>query len=269
MNAQSTVDLRSGNTMPVMGLGTWQLTGNRCIESVSTALELGYRMIDTASDYNNHTQVGEALSKSSVPREEIYLVTKVEETDDAYAATKSYVRQLGLAYANLMVVHRPPAQGIGIDLWQGLIQAKAAGLTKDIGVSNYSIKQIEELVKRTGMVPVVNQIEWSPFGYSKDMLHYCQQKDIVIQAYSPLTRDKRLGEGTVRELAEKYGKSPAQIIIRWDIQHGVVPIIKATSSEHLAENSNVFDFALSNTDLERLDSLNEHYSSFGTPLQYA
>ena len=263
MNAQSTIELRSGSKMPVMGLGTWQLTGDDAVSSAAYALEIGYRMIDTSSDYRNHEQIGRAIRDSLIPRQDIYLVTKVEEDDNSYEAVKEYLGQLGMNYADLILIHRPPSRDVGTDLWKGLVQAKQEGLTRDIGISNYSIDQIEELIKSTGVTPVVNQIEWSPFGFSKEMLRYCRSKDIIIQAYSPLTRQGRLDEGPIVELAEKYGKTPAQIMIRWDLQHKVVPIVKATSREHLEENIDVFDFSIGNDDIARLDDLNEHYSSLG------
>lgn len=268
MNVQSSVNLPSGNKMPVMGLGTWGLSGGQAVESITMALELGYRMIDTSSDYGNHDQVGEAISVSIVPRENIFVITKVEEDDNAYSATKEYLGQLGLGYADLILIHRPPSRNAGEELWKGLVRAKSEGLTKEIGISNYSIEQIDELIKGTGVVPAVNQIEWSPFGHSKEMLRYCRQHDIIIQAYSPLTRTERLEEAPISDLAEKYYKTPAQLLIRWNIQHQVVPIVKATSQEHLEENIDVFDFAISNEDMAQLDGLNEEYSSLGRKPQY-
>jgi 2,5-diketo-D-gluconate reductase A len=268
MNAQSKIELKGGNKMPVMGLGTWQLRGEDCLRSISTALELGYRMIDTASDYHNHTEVGRAINSSRVPRNGIYLVTKIEEYDDAYQATEQYLEELGQEYTNLMLIHRPPESGVGVDLWQGLIDAKQAGLARDIGVSNYSIEQIQELFDATGELPAVNQIEWSPFGHDMEMLKFCREQGIQIQAYSPLTRQERLHDDTIEKLAQKYGKTPAQIMIRWNIEHKVVPIVKATSRQHLKENIDIFDFELGNDDVKQMDNFNEHYSSLGSRLQY-
>lgn len=268
MDQQSTINLRSGHQMPIMGLGTWQLRGEECVRAVGMALELGYRMIDTSSDYGNHAEVGQAINQSRIPRNGIFLVTKVEEDDDAYEAAKEYLGQLGQDYANMMLIHRPPPSGVGEELWRGLMRTRQDGLTKDIGVSNYSIEQLEELIEVSGEVPAVNQIGWSPFGHSQEMLNFCQENGIIIQAYSPLTHQERLDDEVIEDLASKYSKTPAQILIRWNIQLGVVPIVKATSRQHLQENIDVFDFEISSEDMSRLDSLNEQFSALGNSLKY-
>jgi 2,5-diketo-D-gluconate reductase A len=218
-------------------------------------------MIDTSGDYGNQRQVGRAVSKSGIPRQEIFVTTKVEEDEDTYEATTKNLLELGLEYADLVLIHRPPRHGAGGYLWEGLIRAQNEGFAKDIGVSNYSIEQMQALTLVTGKIPVVNQIEWSPFGYSEEMLQYCQQNNIIIQAYSPLTRTKRLSDPVLTDIATKYNKTPAQLLIRWNIQHGVVPLPKATSRGHIRENSAVFDFTITKKDTALLDGLNEHYSA--------
>ncbi len=268
MNMRSTINLRGGSEMPAVGLGTWQLTGEDALISVSDALKLGYRLIDTSSDYNNHEQVGQAINNSRVPRDEIFLTTKVEE-DDSYEAVKQYIKQLDQDSVDLILIHRPPHQGVGVDLWRGLIQAKIDGFTNEVGVSNYSVDELEELIKSTGVIPAVNQIEWTPFGHSKKMLRFCRQNNIVIQAYSPLTHGERIDDETVVEIAEKYSKTPAQILIRWNIECKVVPIVKATSRPHLEENLSVFDFEITKNDMQKLNNLNEKFSALGSRLQYA
>ena len=268
MNAASTISLLNGNKMPVMGLGTWKLTGEDCLRAVSMALELGYRMIDTASNYHNHQEVGQAIKSSRIPRNGIFLTTKVEENDDAFTATQDYLEELQQKYADLMLIHWPPRSGAGEQLWRGLIRARNSGLAKNIGVSNYTIEQMKQLIKTTGEVPAVNQIEWSPFGHSMEMLRFCRDNGIIIQAYSPLTHGERFEEGLIHEMAQKYGKTAAQIVIRWDIQHKIVPVIKATSRQHLKENIGMFDFEISNEDMRALDGLNEEFSALGGRLQY-
>lgn len=263
MNIQSTVTLRSGNVMPVMGLGTWQLTEDTA-DIVTKALQLGFRMVDTSGDYGTQVPVGEGIRNSGLGRENVFLVTKVEETDDAYRATKQNLGELGFNYADLMLIHRPPEHGYGQDLWEGLIQAREEGLTHDIGVSNYSIDQIQALIDSTVEVPVVNQVEWSPFGHSLELLGYCQENGIVIQAYSPLTRGERLNDTALNEIADRHNKTPGQIMIRWNLQLGTVPVIKANSEEHLRENVDVFDFELSSNDMLALDAMNEEYSALGS-----
>lgn len=264
MDIASKRKLISGNTMPVMGLGTWQLKGDDTATAVAYALGIGYRMIDTSGDYGNQRQIGRAISKSGIPRQEIFLVTKVEEDEDAYDATRKNLLELGMEYADLVLIHRPPKHGAGGHLWEGLIRAQNDGFAKDIGVSNYSIEQMHAITLVTGKIPVVNQIEWSPFGYSVEMLEYCQQHNIIIQAYSPLTRTKRLSDPILTDIATKYNKTPAQLLIRWDIQHGVVPLPKATSKEHISENSKIFDFTITKRDTALLDGLNERYSALST-----
>lgn len=266
MNKDTTRQLHTGTMIPVFGLGTWQLT-NDTAGTIAYALELGYPMIDTSSDYLTQPGVGEGIKKSKLVRESIYITTKVEETDDAYERTKSNLQELGVEYVDLMLIHRPPLVGAGEELWEGLMKAKQEGLVKDIGVSNYSIELIDKLIAASGEVPVVNQIEWSPFGHSEEMLQYCEEKDIIIQAYSPLTRKERVADKTLNEIAGKYNKSPAQILIRWNLQLGTIPIIKANQKRHLEENIAVFDFELTDADMKTLINLNERFSSLGE-LQY-
>lgn len=262
MDKNSKIELRTGNKMPVLGLGTWQLTIDTA-ETVTHALELGYRLIDTSSDYGTQPGIGKAIKNSQIDRQSIYITTKVEETDNAYQRTISNLQELDLEYADLMLIHHPPLVGAGEDLWQGLIRAKEGGLVKDIGVSNYSIKLIEQLIKASGEIPVVNQIEWSPFGHSDQMLKYCLKNKIIIQAYSLLTRGKRLNDETLIQLAQKHNKTPAQILIRWNLQLGTVPLPKANQKKHLEENIDVFDFEISNDDMKQLNNLDEDYSSLG------
>jgi 2,5-diketo-D-gluconate reductase A len=266
MDKAATQVLHTGRTIPVMGLGTWQLENAN--ETVSYALELGYRMIDTSSDYHTQPGVGEAIRNSEVERSSIYVVTKVEETDDAYQRSVSNVDELGLEYVDLMLIHRPPPMGAGEDLWEGLIRAKKEGLVRDIGVSNYSIELMNQLIEMSREVPVVNQIEWSPFGHSQEMLRYCREKRIIIQAYCPLTRGKRLDSVTLNQIARKYGKTAAQIMLKWNLQLGSVPIPKAGQKDHLQENLWVFDFEIKAEDMKKLTDLNEEYSSLGSTLEY-
>lgn len=267
MDQLSTIKLRTGSEMPVIGLGTWQLTQDT-VGTVSHALELGYRLIDTSSDYRTQPGIGRAIKRSSVDRSRLFITTKVEETDNAYTRTKSNLRELGLDYVDLMLIHRPPYIGAGVRLWDGLIRARDEELVRDIGVSNYSIDLIDELVRKTGETPAVNQVEWHPFGRSAALQDYCSGKGIAIQAYSPLTRKKRLGDRTVAQLAAKYGKSPAQILLRWSLQAGAVPLPKANQKHHLEEDLDIFDFEIDSADMAVLDGLNEHYSSLGY-LSYA
>ena len=263
MTNHSNVELRTGRSMPVLGLGTWQLNDDTA-GTVEEALRLGYRMIDTSGDYGTQPGIGEAMRRTDVERAAIYLVTKVEEDEDAYEATRRNLDELGVEHADLMLIHRPPRTGAGRELWEGLIRARDEGLAVDIGVSNYSIEQIDELISSTGETPAVNQIEWSPFGWSREMLDFCARHGIVIQAYSPLTRARRLDNERVRSVAARHGRTPAQVLLRWSVQRGAVPLPKANRRDHLAENLQALEFDLSGTDLDVLNSLNEAYSSLGS-----
>jgi 2,5-diketo-D-gluconate reductase A len=263
VDINSRYPLRTGGSMPVMGLGTWQLT-NDTAGSIARALESGYQMVDTSGDYGTQPGVGSAIRQADVARDEVYLVTKVEEYEDALQASGRNVEELGLDQVDLMLIHRPPATGAGVDLWKGLIAARDDGLTADIGVSNYSIPQIQELTDATGELPVVNQIEWSPFGWSEEMKDFCDEKEIVIQAYSPLTREHRLDDDVVERIADEHDATPAQVLLRWGLQHGVAPLPKANETNHQEENLGAFDFEIDASSMSELDDLNEHYSSLGS-----
>lgn len=267
MDANSTVKLRTGRHMPVIGLGTWQLK-NDTPAVIKRALQVGYKMIDTSGDYGTQPGIGQGLRDSGINREDFYLVTKVEEDEDSYQAVLKNLAELDIDYADLILIHRPPKTGVGEDLWEGLRRARDEGLSKDIGVSNYSVNQIQELAEQSGEVPVVNQIEWSPFGHDTEMFDFCRKNDIIIQAYSPLTRSKRLHDERLGEIAVNYGKSPAQILIRWNMQLGTVPLPKANQIKHLEENIEVFDFELTKEDMNMLSGFNERYSALGKSLQY-
>lgn len=263
MDTNTTVQLRTDGAMPVLGLGTWQLTDNTAA-TVRAALELGYRMIDTSGDYGTQPGIGEALRTTDVPREEIYLVTKVEEHEDAYEATRRNLDELGVERADLVLIHRPPPEGAGQELWEGLLRAREEGLAGDIGVSNYGTDLLDELIRSSGETPAVNQIEWSPFGCSREVLDWCRDHGIVIQAYSPLTRGRRLDDPKLEAIAERHSKTPAQVLLRWNVQMGTVPIPKANQRAHLEENLGIFDFRLADEDLQELNALNEQASSLGS-----
>lgn len=233
-------------------------------DTVAFAIDKGYRLIDTSSDYGSQPGVGEGIKKSGMNREELYITTKVEEMDDAYERTKSNLQELGLEYIDLMLIHRPPPTGAGEKLWEGLIKAKNEELVRDIGVSNYSADLINRLIEVTEEVPTVNQVEWSPFGYSNEHKAFCDERNILIQAYSPLTRTKRLDDPALQQIAHKYQRSTAQILIRWNLQFGTVPIPKANNKDHIEENLNVFDFEITDEDMDTLYGFNEEYSSLGS-----
>jgi 2,5-diketo-D-gluconate reductase A len=260
LTGSSNLLLRSGNEIPVLGFGSWMLTTHTA-EAVQHAFELGYRMVDTSADYHTQSGIGRAIRRHGAPRESLFVITKIETDDDGFAATRRNLSELKLAYVDLVLIHEPPEKGVGEKLWQGLMRARDEGLTRDIGVCNYKIPQLEALAIATGEMPAVQQLEWTPFGHSLDMLNFCRAHQIVVQAYSPLTRGKRLQDERLKELAARHGKSPAQVMLRWNLQHGVAPIPKAYREDHQRDNVDVFDFELDELDMATLDGFNEHFSA--------
>lgn len=238
--------------MPALGLGTWQL--DRAAEAVEDALEIGYRMIDTSGDYGTQPAVGEGVASSSLPREEIFLVTKVEEYEDAYESSRSNLEELGTDRVDLMLIHRPPPSGAGEELWEGLLRARRDGLTREAGVSNYSTEQVERLAE-SGERPVVNQVRWSPFDHDPELLEDARRTGVVLQAYSPLKWGGADG-GALAEIGRRHGKTPSQVTLRWCVQLGVVPIAKAGSAEHRRENVDIFDFELDDAEMSAIGKLN-------------
>ncbi|HEX9679238.1 MAG TPA: aldo/keto reductase [Candidatus Saccharimonadales bacterium] len=256
-----TIKLNDGGSIPAIGLGTSRLTGQQAVESVGQAIKAGYRLIDTAEMYGNEAEVGQAINDSEVKRAEIFINTKISPRPgpQTYQSIKDRCHQMATDYVDMCLIHWPPAGGDGEDMWPELVKAKADGLAKHIGVSNYTIEQLKKLQK-LGELPSVNQIEASPFGFDQQLIDDCQALGVVVQAYSPLTRTGRLGDANLAEIAKSYNKSPAQILLRWSRQKGLLPLPKATSEAHLKDNLEVFDFELTQADMVKLDGLNEGYT---------
>jgi len=261
LTPDSTVALLSGNEMPVLGLGTLQLT-HHTADAVRRALDAGFRMLDTSGDYHTQRGISEVVKWRRL-RASLFMTTKVEDSGDAYESVCASLAELKIDYVDLVLLHRSPEHGVGEELWQGLRRAKREGMVRDIGVSNYSIELIEDLVYHTGELPVVNQVEWSPFGHSPRMLDFCRDNDIVLQAASPLTRGTRLNDDKLAAMAARYGKTAAQLLIRWNLQLGVVPLPKANHELHQRDNLHVFDFEITQLDMTKLRAMNEHYSVQG------
>jgi diketogulonate reductase-like aldo/keto reductase len=260
LGPESTVRLRTGRELPVIGLGTWMLTSHTAAP-VQHAFDAGYRMVDTSADYQTQADIGKAIRDYRQTRESLYMAMKVEPEENGYDSTRRNLEELKLDYVDLVLIHRAPEKGVAEKVWEQLLQARTDGMTRDIGVCSYKIDQLKALADNIGEAPAVHQVEWSPFGHSLDMLNYCRSRHIVLQAYSPLTRGKRLGHARLVEVARKYRKTPAQIILRWNLQHGVVPIPKAYREDHQRENLGIFDFMLDEVDMGSLDGLNEHFSA--------
>ncbi len=261
LTLQSTVKLNNGVELPRLGLGVFRAPrGEVTREAVSAALAAGYRHIDTARIYGNERDVGAAVRESGLPRQDIFVTTKLWNEDQGYdsalRACERSLKDLGLEYVDLYLVHWP-VPGRRLDSWRALEKLLADGKCRAIGVSNFLEHHLDELLGKAKVVPAVNQVEQHPFLHQPSLLRYCAGKGIAVEAYSPLTKGMRLGDPRVVELARKYGKSPAQVLIRWCLEHGLVVIPKSVHAERIRENASVFDFSFSPEDLRQLDGMNE------------
>jgi diketogulonate reductase-like aldo/keto reductase len=258
--AMEVVELADGNKLPLLGLGVWQVKdGKVCEDAVRWALELGYRHIDTAQVYRNEASVGRALKDSGVARDEVFITTKFNPGipfspgKDPAAELEKSLRRLGLDQVDLYLVHWPRRGPLWA--WPGMERALERGLTKSIGVSNYSAAEVDAVVAAGGAVPVVDQVQFSAMEYRRGLLSTCQRHNVVLEAYSPLGTGKHLRNGTVAEIAERVGRTPAQVLLRWCLQHGVPVIPKSTHRERIAANARLFDFTLAEADMAALDAL--------------
>ena len=253
--------LSNGVKMPRLGLGVYQSApGDETYLAVRSALKLGYRHVDTARVYGNERDVGKALKDSGIPRQDIFVTTKVWNTDQGYDTTlrafEASLRDLQTDYLDLYLVHWPVA-GKRRDTWRAMEVLARAGQCRAVGVSNYTERHLNELLDETDVPPVVNQVEFSPFLFQRRLLDFCKGQGIQLEAYSPLTQGRRLEDSTVREIAEAHGRTPAQVLLRWALQHDIVVIPKSIREERIRENSAIFDFALSPPEMERLNALDE------------
>lgn len=264
LSLTSTVTLNDGQTMPLLGLGTFLIPpGIITEETVTFALHTGYRLIDTASAYGNEGDVGKAVVRSGIDRGHIFITTKNWVTEQGYdetlAACERSLSVLGMDYVDLYLIHWP-APGRWQAAWRAMLRLQQEGTCRAIGVSNFSVRHLEELRSFSPVLPAINQIEFSPFWYRQDLLDYCRTVGIALESYSLLTRGQRLHDPRLLELGKRYGKSPAQVLIRWALQHRVVAIPRSTNPEHIRANADVFDFAITPLDMAELDSMNENYS---------
>jgi diketogulonate reductase-like aldo/keto reductase len=260
---KGTVILNNGIEMPYLGLGVFEANeGFETIESVKFALECGYRHIDTASMYLNEKSVGEAIRTSKISRDKIFLTTKVWNSDQGYQEThdafhKSLDR-LKFEYIDLYLIHWP-VHGKYIDTWRAMEELYSKKLIRAIGVSNFLEHQIENLIKHTTIIPMVNQVEFHPYLGMSDLLIYCQKKKIQFEAWSPLMKGRVSDIPIIVEIAKKYKKDPVQIVLRWDLQKGVVTIPKSVKKDRIKSNAEIFDFELSTEDIIKIDSLNRNH----------
>jgi 2,5-diketo-D-gluconate reductase A len=251
------VELADGNQLPMLGLGVWQVPdGPACVNAVRWALELGYRHIDTAQAYGNEASVGMALREAGVPRDKVFITTKFYPgRRDPVAEAQQSLRRLGVDQVDLYLVHWP--RGGPLRAWPGMEQARERGLAKSVGVSNYGADELEQVISAGTVAPAVNQVEFSAPRYRRALLDSCRRLGIVLEAYSPLGTGRHLSSRVVAEVAARVGRTPAQVLLRWCVQHGVPVIPKSTHRDRIQENAQIFDFTLTDQDMAALDALDQ------------
>lgn len=254
--------LHNGVQMPWFGLGVWKVEdGSEVVQAVKTAIETGYRSIDTAAVYGNETGVGQAVKESGVPRDQLFITTKVWNSDQGYDSTlrafEDSRERLGLEYIDLYLIHWP-VKGKYKETWKALEKLYADGAVRAIGVSNFQVHHLKDVMEGSEIVPMVNQVEYHPLLTQKELLSFCNSNQIQLEAWSPLMQGN-LDHPKLVELSQKYGKTPAQIVLRWDLQHGVVTIPKSINSNRIQENAEIFDFELAAEDVAAIDALNQNH----------
>ncbi len=265
----SAVHQNDGTAMPLLGFGTYQIPdGGACYRAVRHALDVGYRHIDTAAFYGNEEDVGRAVRDSGLARAELYVTTKLWNSDQGYdSALRAFERslkRLGLDYVDLYLVHWPEP-GKRADSWRALEEIRKRGHCRSIGVSNYTVHHLEELLRSAQVIPVNNQVEFSPFLYQRKLLEFCAGKGISLTAYCPLTHGEKLDHPAIAQIGAKHGKTGAQVLLRWALQHDVVAIPKSARKERIEENAALYDFELDANEMARLDALDEDYRTTWDP----
>jgi diketogulonate reductase-like aldo/keto reductase len=260
-NLKDTTTLSNGVKMPWMGLGVFKVTeGEEVIQSVKAAIKNGYISIDTAAIYGNEEGVGQAIKESGVPREELFITTKLWNSEQGYESTleafETSLNKLGLDYLDLYLIHWPGKDKYK-ETWKAFEKLYKDGRVRAIGVSNFLVHHLEDLLSSAEIKPMVNQVEFHPHLTQKELLAYCKNEGIQLEAWSPLKQGQLLSEPVLEDLAHKYNKSVAQVILRWDLQHGVVTIPKSIKEHRIIENANIFDFELSAEDMDKIDGLNQ------------
>ena len=258
-----TISLNTGGEIPTIGFGTWKIRlNNKAETAVFEALAAGYRLIDTARIYGNEKGVGKAIRESGVPRADIFVTTKLWNSDQGYEkglkAFDDSLKRLDLEYVDLYLIHWPvPVQRL--ESWRALEEIYKSGRAKAIGVSNFTVPHLEELLSHLSIVPSVNQVEFHPYIYEdqKPLLEFCKQQGMIMEAYSPLAHGHNLGNRHISQLADKYGKSNAQIILRWCLQHATVPLPKSSNAERIRENLDIFNFELTAAEMVQINSLSD------------
>jgi 2,5-diketo-D-gluconate reductase A len=250
------VTLSGGVAMPMVGFGTWRLRGAEAANAVRSALQVGYRHVDTATMYANEAQVGQALRESGLPRSDVFLTTKLRSGDagrERETLTAS-LRALGTDYVDLWLVHWPPRASALVPTWRALLALRDEGLARAVGVSNYSLAQIDQLIGATGEAPAVNQIPWSPWDYDASVLSGLRQRGVALEGYSPL-KGSRLNDRVLTGIAAAHGVTPAQVVLRWHLEHELVVIPKSADPDRIRANLDLFGFSLDPAEVASIDGL--------------
>jgi 2,5-diketo-D-gluconate reductase A len=258
-----TYTLNDGTTLPVIGFGTSGLRGEAAVEATSSALESGYRLIDTAVNYENEREIGQALGRSGVPRDELRVTSKIpgrhHAYDDAIASTRESLERLGLDYLDLHLIHWPnPSRDLYVDTWRALVDLREQGLVRSIGVSNFTAEHLDRIIDETGVAPSVNQIEVHPLFPQVEMRRANEERGVITESWSPLgKRQAPLDEAPVRAAAEAHGVTPGQVILRWQVQQGNLPIPKSATPSRQRENLDVFGFQLDDAEMDAITALGQ------------
>jgi diketogulonate reductase-like aldo/keto reductase len=247
--------------IPWLGYGTYKAHGDELIEGVKYALSIGYRLIDTAEMYENEEEIGKAIRQSKIPRDEIFITSKVWNTNQGFESTlKSFensLKRLGIDYLDLYLIHWP-VSGKYVESWKAFEKLYKEGRVRAIGVSNFLIHHLQDIINNCEITPMVNQVEFHPYLLQRDLLDFCQRNKIQLEAWSPLMRGRVLNIPQIVDIANKYKKTPAQIVLRWDLQHGVVTIPKSVHKERIKENAEIFDFELTEEEMKIIDNLDQN-----------
>jgi len=269
MTDQLFLKMNDNFQIPVIGLGTWKSEpGEATYQAVLDSIEAGYRHIDTARAYGNEESVGSAVRDSGVNRGDVFVTTKLRWEDEGFESTieacEKSLNRLNCDYIDLYLIHWPLREKRNHS-WKAFIELRERGLCKSIGVSNFTIEHLAEIEAKFGILPAVNQVEFHPYYYQKELLDYCNSKNIIIEAYSPLAHAKRLDEPKLGAISEELGKTPAQVLIRWSIQRGMVVLPKSVNKSRIIENFSVFDFDISDSVMVKLDELDESFVTCWDP----
>jgi 2,5-diketo-D-gluconate reductase A len=266
MSTQPTISLNDGNAIPQLGFGVWQVPNEEAAKVVGTAISTGYRSIDTAAIYGNEIGVGKGIAASPVPRPELFITTKLwnDQHTNARSALNESLSRLGLDHVDLYLIHWPkPRQNAYVEAWKALVKLKEEGRAKSVGVSNFTVSHLKRIIDATGVAPSVNQIELHPRFQQKELAAYHTERGITTESWSPLGQGTLLENPTLKALARKHGRTPAQVVIRWHLDRGYIVIPKSVTPSRIRENFDVFDFSLDVDDLAKIATLDRKDGRIG------